>query len=306
MDDTLTMIRRLDKPQGCVDVVLDTDAYNEIDDQFAIAYMLKSQDRLHVKAIYAAPFFNQKSSSPRDGMLKSYDEIRHVLRIAGREDLYSEVFKGSEQFLHDEQTPAPSPAANALIALSKSYTAENPLYVMAIGAITNIASALLLEPDLRQRIVLIWLGGHAWHLDDTREFNMRQDVAAARVVFGCGVPLVQLPCLGVVDRVHTTMPELEHWLKGKSPLCDYLASNTIAEAESYAAGKPWSRIIWDVAAVAWLTGGERELMHDRLDYSPLPQYDHYYSFDKTRHLMRYVYHINRDALMADLIQKLLA
>ena len=157
-----------------------------------------------------------------------------------------------------------------------------------------------------QPIVLIWLGGHAWHLDDTREFNMRQDVAAARVVFGCGVPLVQLPCLGVVDRFYTTKPELEHWLKGKNPLCDYLASNTIAEAESYAAGKPWSRIIWDVAAVAWLTGGERELMHDRLDYSPLPQYDHYYSFDKTRHLMRYVYHINRDALMADLIQKLLA
>lgn len=27
-------------PQGIVDVVLDTDAYNEIDDQFAIAYQL--------------------------------------------------------------------------------------------------------------------------------------------------------------------------------------------------------------------------------------------------------------------------
>ncbi len=304
MDDTMTMIRRLQKPQGCVDAVLDTDAYNEIDDQFAIAYMLRSQDRMRVRAIYAAPFYNQKSSGARDGMIKSYDEIKHVLHIAGREDLYPAVCRGSEQFLSDERTPVASPAAQALIALSQSYTAEYPLYVIAIGAITNIASALLIDPELRQRIALIWLGGNAWHMDNTREFNMRQDVAAARVVFGCGVPLVQLPCLGVADQFYTTKPELEYWLKGKNPLCDYLVSNTVAEAESYAAGKPWSRVIWDVTAVAWLTGAGDEFMRDRIDSSPIPQYDHHYSFDKNRHFMRYVYRINRDALMMDLFKKL--
>ncbi len=298
------MLRRLQKPQGCVDMALDTDAYNEIDDQFAIAYALKSPDRMNVKAIYAAPFFNQKSSGAGDGMRKSYDEILHVLRIAGREDLFPEVYKGSEQFMRDEKTPVDSPAARALIKLSQNYSAEKPLYVVAIGAITNVASALLMDHSLADRIVLVWLGGHAWHLSDTREFNMMQDVAAARIVFGCGVPLVQLPCMGVVDRFYTTKPELENWLKGKNPLCDYLATNTIAEAESYAAGKPWSRVIWDVTAVAWLLGGEGEFMRDRIDYSPIPQYDDHYSFDKTRSLMRYVYYINRDALIRDLFEKL--
>ena len=62
--DSETLIRRLQKPAGKIDVVLDTDTYNEIDDQFALSYMVKSDDKLNVKAIYAAPFFNEKSVSP--------------------------------------------------------------------------------------------------------------------------------------------------------------------------------------------------------------------------------------------------
>ena len=64
------LIRALGVPEGPVDVVLDTDTYNEIDDQFAIAYMMRSPE-LRTKAIYAAPFFNENSSGPEDGMLKS-------------------------------------------------------------------------------------------------------------------------------------------------------------------------------------------------------------------------------------------
>ena len=69
------LLKNLDVPKGKVDVVLDTDAYNEIDDQYAIAYLLNSEDKLNVKAIYAAPFFNENSKSPKDGMERSYDEI---------------------------------------------------------------------------------------------------------------------------------------------------------------------------------------------------------------------------------------
>ena len=58
-------IKNLSVPEGRVDVVLDTDAYNEIDDQFAISYLLKSKEKLNTKAIYAAPFFNSNSASPK-------------------------------------------------------------------------------------------------------------------------------------------------------------------------------------------------------------------------------------------------
>ncbi len=87
-------------------------------------------------------------------------------------------------------------------------------------------------------------------------------------------------------------------------MSDYLARNTIAEAESYAKGKPWSRIIWDVPAVAWLLNDEQRFMNDRLEYSQIPEYDRYYAIDKTRHFIKYVYHINRDAIYEDLFNKL--
>lgn len=79
-----------------------------------------------------------------------------------------------------------------------AYSAEKPLYVAAIGAITNVASALLLNPEIADRIVIVWLGGHALHWYDNAEFNIRQDVAAARVVFSSGAPLVIMPCMGLV------------------------------------------------------------------------------------------------------------
>ena len=69
------MVRRLEKPAGKIHVVLDTDTYNEIDDQFALSYMVRSDEKLEVKAIYAAPFSNHHSTGPADGMEKSYQEI---------------------------------------------------------------------------------------------------------------------------------------------------------------------------------------------------------------------------------------
>ena len=72
-------IKNLQVPEGKIDVVLDTDAYNEIDDQFAIAYLLRSQEKLNTKAIYAAPFFNSLAKSPADGMEKSFQEILLLL-----------------------------------------------------------------------------------------------------------------------------------------------------------------------------------------------------------------------------------
>ena len=60
----------LNVPAGVVDVILDTDTYNEIDDQFALAYMLLSPERIRPVGICAAPFLNAKSQSPADGMEK--------------------------------------------------------------------------------------------------------------------------------------------------------------------------------------------------------------------------------------------
>lgn len=294
-------IKKLSVPTGKIDVVLDTDAYNEIDDQFAIAYMLKSKYKLNVKAICAAPFHNGRSGGPKDGMEKSYDEILRLLSMMKEE---VDVFKGSTSYLPDEHTPVVSPAAQDLVERAKQYSPEHPLYVVAIGAITNIASAILIDPSIIENIVVIWLGGHALHYHDTKEFNMSQDVAAARVVMGSGVPLVQLPCEGVVSEFRLSKPELEYWLKGKNELAEYLATNTIEHAESYAKGIPWTRAIWDVTAVAWLLNDDSQFMDWRIIPTPTPTYDGSYEVNDKGAPMVYVYHIRRDWLMNDVLKKL--
>ena len=137
--DLAGLLHRLERPTGPVDVVLDTDTYNEVDDQFALSYLLASQDQLRVKALYAAPFFNENSTGPADGMEKSYQEILKLLRLAGCQELRDVVFRGSASYLPDEGTPVPSPAAEDLARRAMGYSPEAPLYVVAIGALTNIA-----------------------------------------------------------------------------------------------------------------------------------------------------------------------
>ena len=90
----------------------------------------------------------------------------------------------------------------------------------------------------------------------------------------------------------------------KNPLSDYLCRNTIAEASGYAKGKPWTRVIWDVTAVAWLLNDNNQFMESRLVPSPIPQYDDHYGFDYRRPMITVVTRIARDRLMEELIGRL--
>ena len=293
---------RLEHPKGRVDVVIDTDTYNEIDDQYALAYAIKSNEKINLTAIYAAPFSNHKSDGPADGMQKSYDEIMNILTLMDMDDLKKCVYKGSDRYLSDERTPVESEAARDLVARAMAHSPKEPLYVVALAAITTVASAILICPQICERIVVVWLGGNAHFWPDNREFNLIQDIAAARVVFESPVPLVQLPCMGVVSGFRVSGPELEYHMKGRNALCDYLAEVTLNEARNDGGGRCFSRVIWDVTAVAWVV--DERFMSDCLTNRPIPEYDHHYAFDATNHWMDYVYSIDRDALFEDLVTKL--
>ena len=96
--------------------------------------------------------------------------------------------------------------------------------------------------------------------------------------------------------------ELDAYLKGKNRLCDYLVSTTKTEGRRCSNELAWSRVIWDITTVAWLL--DERFMEDYLMPSPIPEYDGHYSVDPKRHLMRYVYHVNRDKVFSDLFTKL--
>lgn len=302
--DNSQILKKLEKPVGKIDVVLDTDTFNEIDDQYALAYMIQSEDRLNILGVYAAPFLNHHSSSPKDGMEKSYDEILNVYKLLNRPEFEHITFKGSTEFLINQE-PTMSEAVQHLIYTAMAHSPENPLYVVGIAAATNIATAILIEPKIINNIVVLWLGGLGYDWHNNLSFNCRQDLVAARALLDTPMPLVQFPGMGVISAFATTGPELEYWLKGKNSFCDYMIAKTEEEARITnlrSGGNVWSRALWDVVPIGWLLS--EEFMKDKLVNSPIMQDNHYYSQDFRRHFIKYVYFVERDKLMEDLFEKL--
>lgn len=292
------LMNRLNPPTGSIRMVLDTDTFNEIDDQFAVVWALLSPERITVEAIYAAPFYNELSSSPQDGMEKSYQEILRILALLDKPS-DSFAFRGSAGYLESSTQPRESEAARDLVARAMSHSGEHPLYVVAIGAITNVASAILMEPRIVDKIVVVWLGGHAHYWPDTREFNLFQDIAASRLIFDCGVPLVQIPCMGVTSHLLTTLAEIGAYAKGQSPLGDYLYE-TFANCHDDHFG--YSRVIWDISTIAYLLNPE--WVETSLVHSPILTDQLTWSHDASRHFIRVATWINRDAIFKDLFNRL--
>jgi len=290
-------LARLDPPSGRVSVVLDTDTYNEIDDQFAVVYALLSPQRMQVEAIHAAPFHNPRSAGPGDGMEKSYEEILRLLERLGR-GAEGFVFRGSNSFLPARGEPVRSAAADDLIARAMA-PRDGPLYVLAIGAITNVASAILLEPRIIERIVVVWLGGHPQSHLSALEFNLKQDPHASRLIFNCGVPLVHIPCRNVAEHLRTTVPEMERWVKGRGAIGDYLFQIFRDYRKDHFG---WSKVIWDISTVAWVI--QEAWVPTVLRHSPILTSELTWSHNPQRHFIREAQTCNRDAIFRDLFTKL--
>ncbi len=283
---------------GLVRAVLDTDTYNEIDDQFALVQALLSPDRIALEAIYAAPFHNKRSTDPGDGMDKSYDEILRLLARLGRSPA-GFAFRGVRDYVGRAKEARDADAVDDLIARARAGSPRDPLYVVAIAAISNVASALLKAPDIADKVVVVWLGGHALDWPDTREFNLRQDVGGAQVLFDSGAPLVLVPCMGVTSHLHSTVPEIERYVEPNGDIGRFLAARFKEYSDDHFG---WSKEIWDMAPVAWLINPD--WAPTVVVQTPILTDQVTWSVDRTRAPMRYATFVKRDPILRDFFSKL--
>ena len=177
-----------------VRVIVDSDAACEADDPFAIAHALLC-DKFIVKAIFAE-HFNCEGS-----MKQSFEEIQRVVKAMKKE---VPVLVGEIGKLSEKGTGEISEASSFLIreALRED---DKPLYVLCIGAITNIASAIQACPDIVPHMTVVWIGGqsHEHSTGEVREFNAGNDIEAANLVLGSGVRFgrFQTMCMAVCASV---------------------------------------------------------------------------------------------------------
>lgn len=183
-------------------LIVDTDAKNEADDQFAIVQALLSPKFEHVGLI--AAHFGQDRC--RDSMMQSYHELETIFDLM---DFPAEnmIYKGAETAIPDKQTPVASEGAELIIREAMKED-DRPLYVIFLGAITDLASAYLMEPRIAKRLTAIWIGGGRYP-NGGPEFNLGNDIHGANVVFASPIELWQVP-KNVYEMMPVSLAELDY------------------------------------------------------------------------------------------------
>lgn len=275
-------------------VIIDTDAACEADDPFAIAHALMSR-KLVVKAIFAEQF-----GAPETTRL-SYNEIVTILDAMNME---VPVFMGAEGKLSDVEGKEISPAAQFLIEEAMREDSK-PLFVLCLGAITNIASAIRVCPQIVKNMTVVWIGGQSpdHFVKGHREFNAGNDIEAANLVVSSGVEFWQIP-----NNVYATMQiglaEIQKKIYPCGKIGKHLFENMIhynmSEYAGWTAGESWS--LGDSPAV----GVALDPNCGQYTYREAPVFeeDTTYRFEAGRPMIRVYTSINSRFILEDFIAKL--
>ena len=173
-----------------VRVIVHTDCKNEADDQYAVAHHLMTP-RFDVKGLVAGHFWKNPQQYGELGTAQaSYDEIIKVMDLMGLKDQYP-VKLGAPRGLEVEKTPIDSEGARLIIEEAMKDD-KRPLYIACQGAVTDVASALLMKPEIADRMTVIWIGGGDYPKGGF-EFNLMMDIHAVNVIFSSKVPVWQVP-----------------------------------------------------------------------------------------------------------------
>ncbi len=277
-----------------INVILDTDTYNECDDQFALAYMLKSQDVFNVEAITIAPYISKRvKMTILEGQELSYNEVLKICNWLNY-DTNNKVFKGSTDYMINGYCES-NDAVDKIIQIALK---NEETYIMAIGAITNVALAIKKEPKIIDRINVIWLGGHSLLYNSNIETNFK-DVEAVKTIFNSKVNLTVIPAYNVASNLRTSIYELNHYLKDKSELCNYLIERFYNDGYH---GIQERRVIWDISVIAYMIN--KNWFSSKEISCPNIKDDTSYELTNSNHKITMINYMDVDKIFNDLFCKL--
>ncbi len=272
-------------------IILDTDLYNEIDDQIALAYVLKSKDVLNLEAVTIAPFtkgeYNTKTSID-----KSYEVAKKIFKMCNEKD-DGLVFKGAIEYFTNNSTQS----NEAVDKIIETALKNDKTYILSIGCITNIALAIKKEPKIIHKIEVIWLGTNFLFMKNN-DFNFRQDVEAVRYVLDGKVKITIIPTYPVSYGLMISKYELENRIGNVNELCNYFCD---IFTDDYGTEKI-RRVIWDISTVAYMINKE---WFETMEIScPKIKKDTSFKLTKFRHKIKFVQRLNSNKIYDDLFSKI--
>lgn len=225
-----------------VRIILCTDLKNEVDDQFAMVHAILTES-FDLKAVIPSHFGTEKSAhSQKD----SYDEgmlILEKMELTGSINMLN----GAASAITDERTAAVSEGAQFIVNEAMKED-ERPLFIPVLGALTDVASAIIMEPEIcKKNVTVVWIGGRDWP-NGGWEYNLSNDIAAANVLFKSDMRVWQIP-----RNVYRTMPvsfaELYSRVRPYGEIGRYLAENVVEFNNSVMSRPAEYRILGDSPAI---------------------------------------------------------
>lgn len=210
-------------------VIIDNDFSGDPDDLFQFVHHLLSPS-------VTIPFVIGSHLSPNDPFDSSTQQAENAARIAtevleimGMPDA-TPVYQGSNIAMSSPIEPIDTPAARAIVNEALRDDTDLPLYIALGAGLTELASALLLEPRIADRLTAVWIGGseHAGLASpppgaDPVEYNLNIDVAAAQTVFNeSSIELWQCP-RDVYRQCLVSRVELEYRVRPMGAIGRYMA-----------------------------------------------------------------------------------
>lgn len=203
------------------DVIFDTDANNELDDQHAIAYLLLNGDAFNVLGITT-------NATRVGGPAAEHSlEARRVLGLIGKAGEGVQVIDGATGNFLDIKDSLGNDvydgceAVDFIIGKAEAYSPENPLTLIAVGKLTNVALALRKAPGIAGNIRLVWLGSN---YPQPGEYNMENDIPAMNYVLDTDIPMEIVTVLGKegrgTDYVRVTLDYVHENFAGLGPQVD--------------------------------------------------------------------------------------
>lgn len=218
--DILKRIGITPPPASRIRLIVDTDAKNEADDQFAIMHHLLTP-MFDVCGIIAT-HFEQKTGHTGTSMEASYREIEKVLTLAEIEDV--PFFRGCVSPL---RSPGDTPESEGTAFLISQARQPGKLYIAVQGAMTNVAAAINAAPDIAANLVILWNGGGPYP-KGRPEFNVMQDPDAVRAVLASNAEIWQTD-QSVYCTLEVTLAELKSRVGSCGKIGRYLVEQLEAE-----------------------------------------------------------------------------
>ncbi len=224
-------------------IILDADTGNEVDDLYAIARAL-IEPSWNILALNATHWQTSQWAEPNT--MENSHRLNQVL--LGELGLSIPTRRGGVARMYDWGDQAQhSAAAYEIIKQAQATPAGEKLSVVALGALTNVASAIYIDPSIESQIKLYWLGS-SYDFEQgvlkRVDFNSLMDAQALEILLTSEVEMHVIP-VNVAAAMTFTFAEVEDRLLGTHPLGNFLVDRWYQHLD----GSRKQRTIWDLALI---------------------------------------------------------